>query len=353
MMNLISALPLSLLIFILRLLLPRLSELEKENLLLRYQLLVLKRQNKRPQLKPLDRAVFATITSHMKSWANACIIIKPDTILSWHRKLVRWKWSDNKSGRPAIDQTIKALIVRMKIENRLWGAGRIHGELLKIGYEISESTVRNILNRKNFNPWNKKPRLGWWEFLKRHEKVWSIDFYQVHTALLQRLYVFVVMDIHSRELITTRVTANPTTDWVMNVLKNEFADHSPPNALVHDRDPSFRPKEFKELLISSGIRQIRTPRMAPKANAHIERLNGTLQRECTDHFLFFNERQVERVLLEYKNYYNTARCHQGLEQKTPLENHSKKPSRDLCDSNEVSSKSYLSGLHHAYFLKAG
>lgn len=175
---------------------------------------------------------------------------------------------------------------------------------MKLGFDISETTVRNILERANFNPWNRRPKLTWWQFIRRHQTVWGIDFFQVHTAFMQRLYVFVILNIQTRELICARVTSTPGTEWVCRVLKGELGFNDAPDLLIRDRDPAFSAEAFKDLLETSGVRCAVTPRRAPKANAFVERFNGTIQRECTDEFLFFNENQVQRALNEFKEYYN-------------------------------------------------
>ncbi len=238
----------------------------------------------------------------------------------------------------------------MKAENRLWGPKRIHGELLKLGFEISETSVRNILRRANLNPWNYTPSTTWREFIQRHERVWAMDFFTVHSTLLKRMYVLVVMDLRSRVLITTKVTSHPTGEWVSNVLREQMFQQTP-NGIIMDRDPAFSDAVLKNLLRSEKVRIMRCPRRSPKANAFVERLNGTLQRECTDHFLFMNERQLQKVLDEYKEYYNQARCHQGLDQNVPFQI---EPKPKLCTNNstQVDARQFLGGLHHEYIAAA-
>jgi transposase InsO family protein len=182
--------------------------------------------------------------------------------------------------------------------------------------------------------------------------VWGIDFFQVHTAFMQRLYVFIILDIHTRRLVCARVTSTPTTEWVCRVLKGEMGFSPMPDLLIRDRDAAFTSEVFNDLFETAGVRVAVTPRKSPKANAFVERFNGSIQRECTDHFLFLNEKQVQRVLNEYKLYYNQSRCHQGIDQKVPAKRHFSLKYPDPPDPRRVNSKEFLTGLHHEYFTEA-
>lgn len=336
---------------LLRTSLPRLSELEKENLLLRYQLLVLQRQCKKPRFTPADRSFISQITKSMTSWTRACLIVKPDTILRWHKQIAEWTWTTERRGKRPLDPELKALIIRIKRENRLWGPKRIHGELLKLGVQVSETTVRNVLRKAKIEPWDGTSSGTWKEFFKRHENIWAIDFFNVHTAFFQRLFVLVVLDVHSRKLITARVTSRPTTEWVCQVLNWEMTESQAPQAIVHDRDPVFESHRFKALLKQTDTKNLRCPKRTPIANAFVERMNGSLRRECTDHFLFLGERDLQRALNNYQDYYNHARCHQGIDQRTPVHRPLTSVSRDK-SRTKVASHKYLAGLHHGYYWAA-
>ena len=342
-------LPTQFVALILKRLLPSLNDLEKENLFLRYQLLVLKRQTKQVRVTQADRSFLAVLSQSFTSWKEACFLVKPETILKWHRQWAKWTWTTHRGGRPDLDPEIKALIIRIKSENRIWGPKRIHGELMKLGVQVSETTVKNVLRRANL-PTDRSPTAGnWKEFFKRHKHIWGIDFFTVHSAFMKRMFVFVIMDLSTRELVSVRVTSHPTKEWVLNVIRGEWIKQElPPQGIVHDRDPAFDNAGFRELLLSQGVKDLRCPRRSPLANAKVERVNGTLQRECTDHFLFMNERQLQKALSEYQEYYNRDRCHQALEQRTPVAMGGGMPKAQAPRLTEITSRKYLSGLHHGY-----
>jgi putative transposase len=340
-------LPGALFALVLKRALPRFTDVEKENLFLRYQLSVLQRQTKRPKFSALDRSILALLTRSMRNWRNACLILQPETLLKWHKALARWKWTTDRRGRRPIDQDLRALIIRMKRENRLWGPKRIHGELLKLGIQVSETTVRNVLRKARTDPWSGKPSENWRDFFRRHQNIWAIDYFTVHSVSLKRIFVLVIMDLKTRTLIATHTTSNPTARWAAATL-NEEISKSPahPDAILHDRDPSFESKSFRSVLNDQKVANMRCPRRTPIANSVVERLQGTLRRECTDHFLFFGKRHLNRVLREYGSYYNHSRPHQGLNQKTPIPRPSRRNStRNAC---RPASRLILGGLHHDY-----
>jgi len=211
----------------LRRLLPGLSEIEKENLLLRYQIRILQRQGKRLSFTPADRSILKAISQTMAHWQKSCLILKPETQLKWHRALSRWKWTTDLCGRRPIDKDLRNFIIQMKQENRLWGAKRIHGELMKLGSTVSETTVRNVLRRARIDPWSGGRSETRREFLTRHKNVGAIDYFTVHSATLRRMFfvvvVQVIMEFSSRKLIATHFTSNPTALWARDTLKREIA----------------------------------------------------------------------------------------------------------------------------------
>ncbi len=345
--------PIQMIGLMLRTFLPTISDLEKENLMLRYQLIVLQRQCKRPAFTPADRTFLSLITQSMKNWRACCFIVKPETILGWHKSLARWKWTTNRKGKRPLDPELKELVISMKRANRTWGPKRIHGELLKLGFQLSETTVRNVLRRVRIDPWNGETSETWRKFFQRHQDVWAIDFFTVHTAFFERLFVFVILDIRTRKLITARVTAHPSAVWVGRVLNWEITERAtPPQGIVHDRDPAFESATFRSLLNLNQVTNLRCPSRSPMANAYAERMNGTLRRECTDHYLFLGERDLQRTLNEYRTYYNQARCHQGLNQRPPAPAQWPIPRHGQPNPTEIGSKKYLQGLHHEYFHAA-
>ena len=206
----------------------------------------------------------------------------------------------------------------MKTENKLWGVPRIQGELLKLRIRIAQSTIRQILLKNGLDPISNTPSVGWWEFIRRHEKAWACDFFTIETAFLKTLYVFVVIEIHSRVLIGIKVTTSPNPEWIRNTLVGLIGFDNQPGILIRDGDILYG-KDFQKKMESYIKHVIRTPPFSPKANAFIERLNGSIRRDCTDHHLFFSEAHLQATLDEYKIYYNLHRPHQGIEQQIPMQ----------------------------------
>lgn len=352
MIDYLLSLPIKFALRILRIVLRGMMDHEKENLFLRFQLMMLKKQTKKPRFSAIDRALLTTtaLSMKLKHWKDACLIIKPTTVMAWHRKLVHWKWTYPKVGRSRIENGLKDLILKMRKENPLWGRKRIHGELLKLGFRISESSVRNILRKAGLDPLDPAPRLSWVEFLKRHKQVWAIDFFTVETGFLKRVFVFVILEIHSRKLIALRTTIYPTQEWVINTLRSELNENANPQLLLRDRDGCYGHGAIKEMLKQRGIMEVLTPVMSPMANAFCERQIGSIRRECTDHFLFISEEQIQSVLNLYKTYSNQARPHQGIEQKIPCRGSViRKDSADALNLvPTIIAKEAVFGLHHDY-----
>ena len=334
----------------LRTILASASQLQAENLFLRYQLQVYRRSGVRPRFQAHDRQILSTLTRGFRAWREACFAVRPETILAWHKRLVRWKWTfRTRLGRPAINHAVSSLAVRMKRSNPLWGAKRLHGELLKLGYRLSESSVRNILRCAGCDPGGGPPSLTWRQFLGMHKTVWAIDLFAVESAFLKTYFVLVVIDVHSRVLVATRVADRADGQWVTNVLRSEMAERGTPDLVIHDHGSVFRTPDLRQLLRSRGVHSAMTPVYAPRANAYVERVIGSIRRECTDHFLFSGRKHLQGVLDEYRKYYNTARCHQGIDQRIPL------PGLRVCPSEppamaDIKSHSFLGGLHHDYFV---
>jgi transposase InsO family protein len=208
-------------------------------------------------------------------------------------------------------------------------------------------------NRDKDRPWDGQGSENWKSFFKRHKNIWAIDFLTVHSATFKRMFVLVIMDIHSRRLILTRVTTHPTAEWTARVLNFEITEGDIPDGIVHDRDPAFESVQFKGLLNHNDVKNLRCPRRTPLANAFVERLNGTLQRECTDHFLFFNQAQLQRVLKECRSYDNQGRPHQGIAQRIPNSRDTNVlPMIKGASLKQVASRPILEGLHHDYYETA-
>ncbi len=311
---------------------------------LRQQLIVLERQRKRPVLQNKDRRFWILMCHGFYAWCHCLLIVKPESVLRWHargwRAYWRWKSRAARSGRKQTPLEARALIRRMARENPLWGQIRICAELLKLGYVLSPRTVKKYLRR----PRNGTPSPRWGEFLTQHANdLWACDFLCVRTLSFQTLYVFFLIRHASREIVHLRATAHPTAQWTAQQLTNACSDREPPQYLIHDRDGIYG-LEFTRKARSLGLQQIRTPVRAPKANAIAERFVGTLRRECLDHVLVFNERHLQKTVIEFAAYYNHHRPHRSLALHPPcaLATALGPP------TGEVLADPVLGGLHHVY-----
>jgi len=295
-------------------------EREAEILALRHQLAVLKRQNPRPKLRRRDRMLFAAF-AHLigrERWEG--FIVKPATILRWHRELVRRKWTfrHKKAGRPPLDPALVLFIIQMGKANPRWGAVRIKGELKGLGYVVGVTTIRMILRRSGVGP---APRRGpsWTEFLRAQASViLATDFFTVETAFLKTLYVFFVIEVGSRRVKILGVTRNPDASWVTQQARNLAMGGDLGNVrfLIRDRDSKFT-GPFDEVFTSEGVRVIKTPVRAPKANAYAERFVRTIRKEMLDLLLVAGRRHLLRLLADYETHYNSHRPHRGIGLEAP------------------------------------
>jgi len=332
-------------------------ELVLENALLRQQLIVLKRQIKRPKLTWRDRALFVLLASKLRTWKNALVIVQPDTVLRWHRELFRWVWkrrsrSKGKRGRPPLTDEVVALIKQMAKENRTWGAERIRGELLKLRLRVSKSAIQKYIEEvRKSHP----AKQNWSTFLRNHpstgsghraSQIWACDFLQTYDIFFRTIFVFVIIELGSRRVVHFGVTRNPTDRWVAQQLREATPFGEGPRYLIHDNDDKYG-DSFKQ--VTAGIKVLKTPYRAPKANAICERFLGSLRRECLDHGLILNERHLHRVVKEYKGYFNHARPHQGIKQRIPC-----RPEQLEAPpvNGKLASRPVLAGLHHDYFWQA-
>jgi Integrase core domain. len=314
--------------------------LEIENLFLRHQLnIALRRAPHRLRLRGSDRALLVWMTWLWPSLLGLSRVVQPDTILRWHRAGFRayWRWkSRGRAGRPRVSHELRALIRRMSKENPLWGAPRIHGELLKLGFEIAESSVSKYMIRRR-GP----PSQTWRTFLRGHaEAIAAIDLCVVPTATFERLFAFLVVGHGRRELLWFAVTRNPTAEWLAQQIVEAFPWNTAPTYLVRDNDGAYG-HAFTSRVRAMGIRDRPIAPRSPWQNPYAERLIGTLRRDCLDHILIFGERHLQRVLTLYSLYYNETRTHLGLSKDVPL-------GRAIQRSGTVSAMPVLSGLHHRY-----
>jgi len=326
------------------------SELLVENAFLRQQLLVLNRQVKQAQLKPRDRLFFVLLTSRLPNWRTALLIVRPDTILRWHKALFRWHWRRKtktvvKQGRPPLTAEQIALIQRMARENLTWGAERIRGELLKRGIRCSKSTIQGYLKgRYAHGP----GRQTWAIFLHNHaQSVWACDFLQTRDIGFRALFVFVIIELSSRRVVHMSVTCHPTQLWVAQQLRDATPFGQAPRFLIRDNDAKYG-TSFDMVAAGVGIEVMRTPFGTPTANAHCERFMGSLRRECLNHLIILGERHLREQTKAYVAYFNHARPHQGIDQQIPRPSLSDDPPA----TGSVVSIPILNGLHHDYRRQA-
>ena len=322
------------------------TELVAENALLRQQLIILSRHVKRPVFKKSDRMLLVLLARAVRTWKQALFIIQPETLLRWHRQgfQLYWKYkSRTASAKPKISAEIVALIKDMAKDNRLWGAERIRGELLKLGLRVCKRTIQKYM--RQVRP--ARPRgQNWKTFLHTHaEQIWACDFLPVTDLLFRSLYAFFIIELHSRRVIHVGVTRSPTDAWTAQQLREATAYGVGPKYLIRDNDGKFG-VGFARIAQTSRIEILTTPYFAPHANAICERFLGSVRRECLDHLLILHEKQLHRVLNAYVQYFNQARPHQGSRQQIPEQ---KAGSASLNrESGKVIAFPALGGLHHDY-----
>ena len=311
------------------------SEKDLEILILRKQLDIMKRKQEKPiKASRAEKLTLAVLTTKLKELTKRPAsklgeilrIFKPETVLGWHRELVRRKWSykrKNRGGRPQTAKEIEELIVRMAKENSNWGYGKIEGELKKLGYEIPWETVLNVLKRHHIEPAPvRNGSIGWQTVMKHYkEQLLACDFFVVETITLRTLYVFFFIEVDSRRVHLAGVTAHPTHTWVTQQARQMVwkldEQEAPLRFLIHDNDKLI-PDAFDTVFQTEGLRPIPIPYHTPNANAVAERWIRSVRRECLDHILIVNEQHLLRVFQEYIAYYNQARPHQGIEQRCPI-----------------------------------
>jgi transposase InsO family protein len=317
-----------------------------EILALRQQLGVLKRKHARPQLRIQDRMFWILLRRVWSGWSSALVIVKPQTVVAWHRSSFRLFWrlrSRPKSlGRRKIDAEVRALICRMAEENAGWGAPRIHGELLKLGFDLSERTVSRYLRR--LYPRDHARKL-WAAFLRNHrEVIAAMDFFTVPTLAFRVLYCFFVIEHGRRKILHFNVTENPTSSWIAQQLREAFPESCPDRYMILDRDGKYG-REVTDFLAGTGMTPKLISAASPWQNGVAERWIASCRRELLDHVIILNEAHLRRLTRDYISYYHVDRIHDSLEKDTPA---TRAVSQRQEECASLLSLPRIGGLHHRY-----
>lgn len=340
----------------------RLSDQDKdlEVIILRHQLAVMTRLHDKP-VKPnrTEKMTLAVLTTKLKRSQNRTThqlrsiirIIQPDTVLRWQRELVRRKWTyeqKNKGGRPRIHQEKENLIIRLAKENLRWGYGKIEGELLKLGYKVSISTVRNVLDRNGIVPAPVRYGSIGWKTMMNHykEQLLACDLFTIETIFLRTVYVLVFIELGTRRVHLAGITSHPNGLWVAQQARQlvwQFEEIGTSfRCLIRDNDKKYI-EAFDTVFESQQTRIVPTPIRAPNANSYMERWIRSVRQECLDHILVISEAHLRRVLNGYLAYYNARRPHQGLEQQSPI------PRLESPTSGRVEKRKVLGGIINDYY----
>jgi putative transposase len=321
------------------------ASLELELVALRHQVTVLRRQRPgQPRLFSTDRLLWVWLFRIWPQVLNTMVVVKPATVAQWHRKGFRlyWRRRSRHLGRRRVSREIRDLIRQMSRANPLWGAPRIHGELLKLGFDVSQATVGRYL------PWRPKaPSPTGRSFLhnQMHDTA-AVDMFVVVTARFQLLYALLVLGHERRKVIHFDVTQNPTQGWLARQITEAFPWDTAPRFLLRDRDASYG-QTFRDRVQAMAIEEVVTAPRSPWQNAYVERIIGSIRRECLDHVIVFDERHLRRVLSTYFEYHHRSRMHLSLGKDCP-EPRPIQPS----SAGTVIAFPKVGGLHHRYERRA-
>ena len=317
------------------------AALHLEILALRHQLAVVNRRRRsRLRLTSTDRVLWAWLSRAWHGWRAALHIVRPETVVAWHRQGFRlfWAWkSRHRTGRPNVPADVRALIRELSTANPLWGAPRIHGELQKLGISVGQSTVAKYMRR---HP--RPPSQTWRTFLTNHvSQIAAADLFVVPAVTFRLLFVLVILAHDRRRIVHADVTAHPTAGWIAQQLRNAFPADQAPRYLVHDRDGAFG--EVAATVAGMHVEAVRTAPRSPWQNAYVERLIGSIRRECLDHVIVVNEVGLRRVLAAYVTYYMRWRTHLALAKDSPVP----RPVQPASTGPIVATPE-VGGLHHRY-----
>src|ERR671925_188306 len=312
-----------------------------ENVLLRHQLAVLTRPTrKRPQLHARDKLFWVVVRALRRDWRRHLVLVRPESVIRWHRQAWRlfWRWrSRGPIGRPRLSAEVRELIATMARDNPRWGSERIRSELLKLGIVVSKRSIQRYRRRGPAHPSSQT----WRTFLANHaHHLWAADLLRVQTLTFTTLHVLVFIAHSRRELMHVNVTANPTAAWIWRQVIEATPWDCKPRHLLRDRDAVYG-RDFRQRAGRVGIDAIATPVRSPRANAIVERVIGTLRRECLDHVIVLDEQHLRSVLAEFVRYYNQDRPHRTLGLQAP-------ELRPRATAGPIRSRPVLNGLHHVY-----
>jgi len=324
------------------------ADLVAENIALRHQLACLTHRKKRPSLRPADRFLWAVFCRFWPRWRDLLVMVKPATVVGWHRQGFKlfWKWKSRKRGpgRPRIAKGVRKLIVEMAEMNVGWGAPRIHGELLKLGIQVSETTVQRYMPKKAAPPGSQQ---RWLTFLRNHtHESLAIDFAVVPTITFEIIYVFFILSVDRRRMLHFNVTKHPTAQWTAQQVVEACPFEAPGRFLFRDNDKIYD-ADFKDRVDGLELTHVKTAYRSPWQDPFAERWIGGLRRDCLDHVIAVNERQLRRVIGSYLEYFHEDRTHLGLGKETPVPR-AVEPS----EMGKVVALSRVGGLHHRYSRQA-
>jgi transposase InsO family protein len=284
--------------------------------------------------------LWAWLSCAWRGWRSALHVVTPETVVGWHRLGFRlfWTWkSRHRIGRPGVSKDVRALIRELSIANPLWGAPRIHGELQKLGISVSQSTVAKYMHRHRPSPSQR-----WRTFLANHaHQIMAADFFVVPTVTFRLLFVLVILAHDRRRIVHVAVTNRPTAAWTAQQLRNAFPDNHAPRYVLHDGDGAFA--AIATTLVGMRVETVRTAPRSPWQNAYVERIIGSIRRECLDHLIVINEAGLRRVLASYVGYYMCSRTHLALAKDSPVPRPVKSPS-----TGRILATPEVGGLHHRY-----
>jgi putative transposase len=320
------------------------SNLLIENLVLRQQLAVFKRRHPRPPLSVLDRVFWVSVHRFWSGWRQALVVVSPETVVRWHRAGFALYWRAISRvrrvvGRKRVSKELRDLIFRMVTENPTWGAPRIHGELLMLGFDVSERTISRWMRRAPRDP---EPAKRWLAFLRNHrEAIAAMDFFTVPTVTFRLLYCFFVISHDRRQILHVNVTRHPTSAWITQQLREAFPFRTEAKFMLFDHDSKFS-FEVALAIRSLNVRPVRTSVESPWQNGVAERWIESCRRDLLDHIIAFDEQHLKRLLADYLRYYHEDRTHLGLNKTTP--------NNRLRSTNRgpVIALPRLGGLHHRY-----